>query len=250
MKLNLKRPLAFIDIESTGLNVEEDRIIELSVCKFFPDGSIEKRTRRFNPDINIPFESTEIHGITNEDVKDLPNFAYTANGLLKLLAGCDIAGFNSNRFDVPMLYFEFQRADILWDYKAFKMIDVGNIFKIQEPRTLEAAVKFYCNREHEKAHSAEADTIATVDVFLAQLEKYELPEDIEELAIYSNHGNKMLDLSGKFVYDKDGDIIFNFGPHRKKKVKDELSFVAWMTTKDFNVDTKDICHSILEEFNY
>ncbi len=250
MKLKLERPLAFIDIEATGLNVETDRIVELSVCKLFPDGTREVKTRRFNPEMPIPAKSTEIHGITDDDVKDLPNFAYTAKGLFKLLDGCDIAGFASNLFDVPMLYFEFLRVGIEWDYTHFYMIDAGNIFKIQEARTLEAAVKFYTGKDHQNAHSAEADTLATVDVFLAQLERYEdLPNELGELALYSNYGNKILDISGKFTYDDKGDIVFNFGTHRTKKVTDELGFVQWMTTKDFAPDTLKICHEILNNHN-
>lgn len=247
MKLKLKRPLCFIDIEGTGVNPETDRIVELSVTKLFPDGTRENKTRRFNPQIEIPVGAIEIHGITNEMVVNEKPFSYTAKGLLKFLDDCDIAGFASNRYDVPILFNEFIRAGEYWDYTKFKMIDAGVIFKREEPRTLEAAVQFYCNKELVGAHGAEADVNATVDVLLAQIEKYEeLPCTIDELALYSNYDKPILDLSGKFTMDDDKNMIFNFGPYKGKRVIDELSFVNWMTTKDFAPDTLNICYEILE----
>lgn len=246
MRLQLTRPLAFIDIEGTGVNVETDRIVELSVTKLFPDGSRENRTRRYNPYITIPDEAIAIHGITNEMVSTEYTFAFTAKGLLKYLTDCDIAGFASNRYDVPILFNEFRRADLYWDYTKFKMVDAGTIFKIQEPRTLEAAFQFYCGQKLEGAHGAQADVNATVDVLLAQIEKYEdIPVTIDELALFSNYDKPVLDLSGKFTTNDTGDIIFNFGPHKGKRVTEDLSFVSWMTGKDFAPDTLKVCYEIL-----
>ncbi|WP_231489873.1 3'-5' exonuclease [Pedobacter sp. Leaf170] len=250
MRLQLTRPLAFIDIEGTGVNPENDRIVELSVTKLFPDGSRENKTRRYNPGIEIPQSAIDIHGITNEAVATEHPFSYTAKGLLKYLDGCDIAGFASNRYDVPLLFTEFRRADLYWDYTKFKMVDAGVIFKIQEPRTLEAAVQYYCGKNLEGAHGAEADVNATVDVLLAQIEKYDtLPVTVDELALFSNYDKPVLDLSGKFSTDDAGDIIFNFGPHKGKKATEDLSFVQWMLKKDFAEDTMRICEEILTENN-
>lgn len=242
----LERPLAFIDIEATGLNLEFDRIVELSICKLFPDGSREVKTKRYNPEISIPPEVTEIHGITDDDVKDKPLFRQEAKAILAYIEGCDLAGFNSNRYDVPLLFNEMLRAGLYLDYKQFKMIDVGNIFKIKEPRDLKAAVKFYCGTELQNAHSAEADITATVDVFLKQLEKYEdLPQDVGELALFSNHGNPILDLSGKFTMS-NGKIVFAFGPNRGKPAADYPDFLEWMVYKaSFPRDTVEIAISLL-----
>lgn len=246
MRLHLTRPLAFIDIEATGLDTEKDRIVELSVTKLLPDGSRESRTRRFNPEMPIPAASTEIHGITDEDVKDCNNFQHTAKGLFKFIDGCDIAGFNSNRFDVPILYKEFLRAGIIWDHKTFRMIDVGNIFKINEERTLAASLKFYCGKDHEGAHGAEADVNATIEVFEAQFERYpDLPTDLDELQIYCNHGKKILDLAGKFTLNEQNEIVINFGVNRGKLAKDEPGLMQWMIGKDFAPDTLEICNQIL-----
>lgn len=246
MKIKLNRPIAFFDLEATGLNLQEDRIVEIGICKLFPDGSRESKTRRINPEMPIPPSCTAIHGISDEDVKEQPTFKEIAAGLLKFIEGCDIAGYNSNHYDLPLLYNEFQRAGIIWDYHAFLKIDVGNLFKIKESRTLSAAVQFYCNRDMENAHSAEADINATVDVFLAQLDRYDdLPESLEELELFTNHGKKFLDLSGKFTFDDDGDVVFNFGPERGKKAIENISLVNWILGKDFPKDTKDVCYDIL-----
>lgn len=246
MKLNLKRPIAFFDLECTGLNTQEDRIVEIGICKLFPDGSRETKRRLINPGMPIPKQSTDIHGITDEDVKDQPTFKEIAQGLLKLLEGCDIGGYNSNHYDLPMLNNHFLREGINWDYHSFLKIDAGNIFKIKEARTLSAAYKFYCKKDMENAHSAEADINATVDVFLAQLEHYEdLPETMEELELFCNHGKKFLDLSGKFTFDEDGDVVFNFGAERGKKAIDNLGLVNWILGKDFPADTRQVCYDIL-----
>lgn len=251
MKLNLTRPLAFLDIESTGLSVENDRIIELAICKVHPSGDREIKTRRFNPGMPIPEQSSAIHGITDDMVKDEPFFHQISQGLIEFLSDCDIAGFNSNKFDIPMLFNEFRRCGIYWDYTQFRMVDVGNIFKIKEPRTLAAAMQFYCGKDLEGAHGAEADITATVDVFVAQLDKYDdIPIDLDELQIFCNHGKPILDLSGKFTTDDDGDIVFNFGAKRGLKAKYDPDYIHWMLSKDFQPDTQKICHQVLDNLFY
>ena len=245
MKLKIDRPIAFIDIESTGLNREADRIIDLSICKLWPNLSREVTTWRMNPEIEISPASTAIHGITNEMVVDCYKFSDYARIILLELDGCDIGGFNSNSFDVPLLYNEFARCGIFWDYTQFKMIDAGNIFKINETRTLEAAYKFYCDKELKNKHSAKADVLATVEVFLAQTERYDLPKTVDELALYSNYGKPLLDLSGKFSLDENNKIIFNFGPYKGMPADDHHDFVEWMLMKDFPEDTLRICKLIL-----
>ncbi len=246
MKLKLTRPIAFFDLEATGLDKEKDRIVEIGICKLFPDGSRESKTKRINPGIPIPKQSSDIHGITDDMVKDCPTFSQLAKGLLEYLEGCDIGGYNSNSYDLPMLYNHFLREGINWDYHSFFKIDAGNIFKIKEARTLSAAVKFYCNRDMENAHNAGADIDETVNVFLAQLERYDdLPDTLEELELFCNYDKKFLDLSGKFTFDDDGDVVFNFGPERGKKAVENLSLVNWILGKDFSTDTKNICRDIL-----
>lgn len=247
MKLKLERPLAFIDIESTGINREHDRIVEISICILQPNFEREIKTRRLNPGIPIPEEATAIHGIKDEDVKDLPDFKQVAKGLLSLLTNCDIAGYGSNSFDVPLLYNEFLRAGIEWDYTKHFFIDAGNLFKIQEPRDLTSALKFYCGKDHEGAHGAEMDALATIDVFLSQMEKYELPGSIGELALKTNYDKILLDLSGKFTYNEKGQIVFTFGPNRGLPAEDHLDFVIWMMERDFPPDTKRICRKLINE---
>jgi DNA polymerase III subunit epsilon len=251
MKLQLTRPIAFFDIESTGIDRENDRIVEIAVSKLFPDGQAKTVSRRVNPTIPIPASASEVHGITDADVANEPTFKQLAKGLLELLFGCDIAGFNSNSFDVPMLFNEFQRAGHFWDYTKFNMIDVGNLFKIQEPRTLSAAVKFYCGRELEGAHGAAADIEATIDVFISQLTKYEdqegFPQTIEDLALYTNYGNKLADLSGKFVYNKEGVLLLNFGKHKGNPAADHIDFLEWMISKDFPADTYAFATGVIDD---
>lgn len=252
MKIQLQRPLALLDIESTDVDKENDRIVEIAVCKIFPDGSRKTVSRRVNPGIPIPKEASDVHGITDEMVADEPQFRQIAKGLMALLEGCDIGGFNSNNFDIPMLFHEFSRAGLYWDYTKFLMIDSGNLFKIQEPRTLTAAVKFYLGKDLEGAHGAQADIEATMDVLIAQIEKHEndegFPATLEDLALYTNYGNKVIDLSGKFVYNKDGEIILNFGKHKGELAKDNLSFLDWMVNKaNFSEDTTLVATGIIME---
>lgn len=253
MKIQLTRPIAFFDLESTGTDRENDRIVEIAVCKYDPSGQFKTVRRRVNPTIPIPAGASDIHGIKDEDVANEPTFKQLAKGLLDLLAGCDIAGFNSNSFDVPLLFNEFARAGHFWDYSQFLMIDVGNLFKIKEPRTLSAAVKHYCGKELLDAHSAEADIEATLEVFLAQMARYEndedFPQTLAELALYTNYGNKLADLSGKFVYNTEGELILNFGKHRGNPAKNHIDFLQWMVYKaDFAADTTAIATKVLEEF--
>jgi DNA polymerase-3 subunit epsilon len=248
MRLTLSRPLAFIDLETTGTNRATDRIIEMTVCKLFPDLTRDLRTWLMNPGMEIPQESINIHGITNDKVKNCLHFSdFAPNSILPFLEGCDIAGFNSNSFDVPMLFHEFARCGIYWDYSKFKMVDAGNIYKINESRTLSSGYKFYCDKTLSKAHTSEADTLATVEIFLAQMEKYDLPQTVEELALYSNYNKPVLDLSGKFSLDDGNNIIFNFGPNKGKRASNHLDFVLWMTMKEFPRDTLSVCEKLLSD---
>lgn len=246
----LQRPIAIFDIESTGLDRQNDRIIDISVVKIHDiERDWEVRTKRLNPGIPIPEASTKIHGITNEMVVGCPSFSMIAKSLQALFEGCDIGGYGCLAFDMPMLYNEFLRAGITWDYQAFNIIDCSNIFKQKEPRDLTAAVKFFCNETHDDAHGAEADAVATAKVLLHQLNRYpELNEmPFSELAIYSNYGKKILDLSGKFSYNEAGEIILNFGPHRGLPARAHLDFVEWMLQKDFPPDTRKICYQLFSE---
>jgi DNA polymerase-3 subunit epsilon len=245
----LQRPIVFFDIESTGLDRANDRIVEISVVKMHNADTFKTITRRLNPGMPIPPATTAVHGITDEMVKDCPTFKNVAKALMEFLTGCDMGGYGCISFDVPMLYNEFLRAGIEWDFHEVNIIDCSNIFKQKEPRDLTAAMKFYCNAEHAGAHGAEADAMATAKVFMAQLQCYPELEamPLSELALFSNFGHKILDLSGKFTYNQDGEIVLNFGPHRGKKAEDNLDFLNWMLSKDFPPDTVKICQSF---FNY
>jgi DNA polymerase-3 subunit epsilon len=246
MKLKLTRPLAFFDLEATGLNTQNDRIVEIAICKIFPDYTREVISHLVNPQMPIPAEASAIHGIFDHDVADAPTFQQLAPEIWNFIDGCDIGGFNSNSYDVPMLFNEFIRAGKYWDYQKFAMVDAGNIFKRKEQRTLSAAYKFYCGTELENAHSAEADILATVDVFVSQFERYpDLPSDIDGLQHFCNYDRKILDLSGKFTLDNDGDIVFNFGSKKGTKAKQDLGYVSWMYGKDFAPDTMRVCEELL-----
>lgn len=247
MKLKLEKPIVFLDIESTGTDRETDKIIELSLLKQNPDGSRQINTFRCNPGMPIPAGSTAVHGISDEDVKELPKFDHFAKLVIDFIEGCDLAGFNSNHFDIPLLYNELLRAGIELKYQSMRLIDVGNIYKIKESRTLTAAVKYYLKEEHSGAHGAEADVVATANVLFAQLEMYEdLPQTIDELALFSNFGNKMLDLSGKFSTNKDGVVVLNFGKYKGEPAKDHIDFLQWMVYKaNFNQDTREVAMEIM-----
>lgn len=243
MKLNLKNPLVFFDLETTGVDIVHDRIVEISILKVLPDGSEESKTRRINPECPIPPESTAVHGITDEDVKDCPPFRAVAKSLANWIEGCDLAGFNSTRFDVPLLVEEFLRAGVDIDLSRRKLIDVQTIFHKMEPRTLEAATRFYCDRSLENAHSAEADTRATYDVFKSQLDRYSdtLENDMAFLADFSRQ-SRNVDFAGRLIYDDNDDILINFGKHKGRRAVDVLrtdpGYYAWIMDADFTLNTK------------
>lgn len=244
MKLNLKRPIIFFDLESTGVDTAKDRIVEISLAKIMPDGEEIVRTRKINPEMHIPEESTAIHGITDEDVKECPTFTQVAKSLEQFIHGCDFGGFNSNRFDLPMLVEEFMRAGVEVDFKRRKFIDVQNIFHKKEQRTLVAAYKFYCDKELIDAHSAEADTLATYEVLKAQLDRYgDLENDIDILAEYSSRG-ETVDYAGRIVYNEKGEEVFGFGKYKGRSVCEvfslEPSYYAWMMNGDFPLYTKKV----------
>lgn len=244
MKLVLKRPLVIFDLETTGINTTHDRIVELCLLRIQPDGSEETFVYLFNPGVPIPKVASDIHGITDDKVKDQPTFKDKAGEIYNLLKECDFAGFNSNKFDFPMLVEEFYRAGIEFDVEKRKFIDAQRIFHLKEPRNLKAAYRFYCNRELENAHSAEADTRATWEVLKSQLEKYEdLKPEIDFLHKISGQNN-LADLAGRFVFDGDGQVLFNFGKYKGKPVKDVLKsepqYYDWMINGDFPQQTKQV----------
>lgn len=244
MKLNLKRPIIFFDLETTGVNTSRDRIVEISLVKVMPDGEEIIKTRRINPEMPIPAEATAIHHISDEDVKDCPTFRQIAKSLYQFMLGCDFGGFNSNRFDLPMLVEEFLRAGVDVDFKNRKFIDVQNIFHQMEQRTLVAAYKFYCDKDLTEAHSAEADTLATYEVLKAQLDRYDILEnDIEALAKFSSRG-ETADYAGRIGYNESGDEVFTFGKHKDRVVSEifatDPSYYAWLMNGDFPAYTKKI----------
>ena len=244
MKLKLKRPLVIFDLETTGVNTATDRIVEICMIKVFPEGHEELRTYRINPGMPIPPQATAVHGISDEDVADKPSFKLLAAELNQFLNECDFGGFNSNKFDFPMLVEEFYRAGIDFEVEKRKFIDAQRIFHVKEPRNLTAAYRFYCNRELENAHSAEADTLATWAVLKAQLEKYEdIPHDIEGLHRMSGQNN-LADLAGRFITNDKGEVLFNFGKHKgrpvKQVLKEEPGYYNWMMDGDFPMQTKNV----------
>ncbi|MCF0166390.1 MAG: 3'-5' exonuclease [Bacteroidales bacterium] len=255
MKLKLKNPLLFFDIESTGTDIATDRIIELSVVKVHPDGHKDIKTRRFNPTIPIKPEAQKVHGISNEDLKDEPQFYQMAKSLAQFMKGCDIAGYNSTKFDVPMLVEEFLRAEEILgssidiDLRKRKMVDVQVIFFQMEPRTLTAAYQFYCGKDLTQAHSAEADTLATFEVLEGQLERYgdKLQNDIDWLADFTTR-TRNLDFAGRIVLNEKDQPVFNFGKHKGRLVDDVLNleptYYSWMMNGDFTRDTKKVLTQI------
>ena len=251
MKLNLKRPLVFFDLETTGTSITRDRIVELSYIKVNPDGTEEDKCRRINPEMHIPEESTAIHHITDEDVKDAPTFRQIANSLNEQLRDCDIAGYNSNKFDVPLLIEEFARAGINFQVADRRFVDVQNIFHKMEQRTLIAAYRFYCGKDLTDAHSALADTRATYEVLLGQLERYDtLENDVEKLSEFSRSG-RAVDLAARIVLNDNDVPVFNFGKHKGQPVKEvfrkERSFYSWIMQGDFPKNTKDVLTGLYYE---
>ncbi|MBQ1722995.1 MAG: 3'-5' exonuclease [Muribaculaceae bacterium] len=244
MELNLRNPIIFFDLETTGVDIMSDRIVELSLIKVYPNGTEEVKSRRLNPERPIPAEATKVHGITDDDVKDAPTFKQVAKDLARIFEGCDVAGFNSNRFDIPLLEEEFLRAGVDFDFSKRRFIDVQTIFHKMEQRTLIAAYKFYCGKDLTDAHSAEADTRATYEVLKAQLDRYpNLENDVAFLSEFSSH-NKNVDLAGRIIYNDDKVEIFNFGKHKGKPVeevlKKEPSYYGWMMQGDFPLNTKKV----------
>ena len=230
MKLNLKRPIIFFDLETTGVDTARDRIVEISMIKVMPDGEEIVKTRRINPGMHIPEEATAIHGITDDDVKDEPTFAQIARSLEQFIRGCDFGGFNSNRFDLPVL------------------VEVQNIFHKKEQRTLVAAYKFYCDKDLDDAHSAQADTMATYEVLKAQLDRYDdLENDVDKLAEFSSRG-EAADYAGRILYNEKGEEVFGFGKYKGRSVAEvfrlEPSYYAWMMNGDFPLYTKKVITEI------
>lgn len=254
MKLNLRNPLCIFDLETTGINITQDRIIEIAVIKLMPNGESTRKSHVLNPTIPIPPESTVFHGLTDEDVKDKPTFKEVAKEYAKFLEGADLAGFAVLKLDIPMLVEEFIRAGVEFDYSKKKIIDAQKIFHLMEKRTLGAAYKFYLNKDLSNSHSAESDTEATMEVLLAQVERYdgqpitdlqdkkigEIKNDVEVLSKLTT--SDLVDLAGRMSRNPKGDEVFNFGKHKGKLVtqvfKEEPAYYDWMMNGDFPLDTK------------
>ena len=248
MELHLKKPIIFFDLETTGTNITTDRSVEISMIKIMPNGTENERTIRLNPEMPIPAEATAVHGITDEDVANCRTFKMIAADLAKSFQGCDIAGFNSNRFDIPMLDQEFQRAGVKFDFSKPRFIDVQTIFHKKEQRTLVAAYKFYCGKDLNDAHSASADTRATYEVLKAQLDMYDdLPNDMEALSEYSSQ-NRNVDLAGRVIYNEQKQEVINFGKYKGQLVTDVLrqdpGYYSWILQGDFPQNTKDVFTNI------
>ena len=244
MELKLNNPLIFFDLETTGINITKDKIVEISYIKVYPNGKEESKTMRINPGIHIPEQSTAVHHITDEDVKDAPTFKMVAKELARVFEGCDVAGFNSNRFDVPLLEQEFLTAEVDFDFSKRKFVDVQTIFHNMEQRNLSAAYKFYCGKNLDDAHSADADTKATYEVLKAQLDRYpELQNDVEYLSKFSSQNNNV-DLAGRMIYNEQGVAVFNFGKYKGQPVvevlKRDSGYYGWMLQGDFPLNTKKV----------
>ena len=254
MELNLKNPLIFFDLETTGINITKDKIVEISYIKIYPNGKKETKTLRINPDMPIPPEATAIHHITDEDVANAPTFKEVAKELANTFEGCDIAGFNSNRFDLPLLSQEFLNAGVDVDFSRRKFIDVQTIYHKMEQRNLSAAYKFYCGKDLNDAHSALADTAATYEVLKAQLDKYpSLENSVDFLSSFSTQ-NKNVDLAGRIIYNDKGVEVFNFGKYKGWDVAEVLNrdpgYFTWVLGSDFTNNTKQVLTRIrLREFN-
>lgn len=245
--MNLTRPLCFFDLETTGVDVQADRIVSIAMIINYPDGSVAEKSGLINPGIPIPAAATAVHGITNEMVAGKPTFKQIGKSLFEIISGCDLAGFNSNSFDVPLLFNEFQRIGLNLEYSSINLIDISNIYRIQNPRTLAAAYKQYTGCEMENAHNATADIKATIELFNAMINKHDdIPQDMSGLALYSNYGKPILDLSGKFTYDNDNRIIINFGKWQGCPASEHLDYLQWMLTKDFAQDTKNVICKIMD----
>ncbi len=267
MEMNLKRSIIFFDLETTGINIAVDRIVEIAYMKIFPDGKTREENLRINPGIPISPEATRVHGITNEDVKNCPFFKEVAQNIADEFEGCDIAGFNSVKFDIPLLMEEFMRAEVDIDLKRRNFIDVQVIFHKMEQRTLSAAYKFYCGKELNDAHAAKADVNATYEIFKEQLDRYQgvtytdkkgnaskpVVNDIDKLAEFTSH-NQHVDYAGRIVYDEKGREVFNFGKYKGVPVEEVLEknpgYFGWMMQGDFPLYTKKVLTEIkMRKFN-
>ncbi|MFZ5430137.1 MAG: exonuclease domain-containing protein [Bacteroidota bacterium] len=261
MELTLKNPLVFLDLETTGINIASDRIVEIALLKIQPNGDEEEKVMLINPEMPIPEAATRIHGITDASVQNAPTFKEVAKNLARFLEGCDLAGFNSNRFDIPLLAEEFLRAEVDIDFKKRKFVDVQAIFHKMEKRTLAAAYKFYCNKELTDAHSALADTRATYEVLKAQLDQYEGAEyedangkkttpivnDVEKLSQFSSY-DRNVDYMGRIIYDENGVEVFNFGKNKglavEKVLREQPGYYGWILNGDFPLYTKKVLTQI------
>ncbi len=248
MKLNLTRPIAFIDLETTGVNVSTDRIVEIAIVKILTDGTKQVKRKLINPQIPIPAGSSDVHGITDEMVKDAPSFKQVANEVKQFIENCDLGGYNSNRFDIPMLIEEFLRAGVPFSADGRKLVDVQKVFHMMEQRTLGAAYKFYCNKVLEDAHSAEADATATWEVLEAQIERYpQIGNTVESIVKFTGEDD-IVDFARRFVKE-NGVEVFNFGKHKGKPVvqvlKEEPQYYDWMMKGDFAMNTKQKLTEIL-----
>lgn len=254
MNLNLERSIAFFDLETTGLNISKDRIVEIAILKVNPDQSEESFVKRINPNIPIPEESSEIHGIKNEDVKDCPTFEELAQEISTFIGEADLAGYNSNRFDIPFLLEQFLKTDVEFSMEGRKFVDVQTIFHKMEKRTLVAALKFYCEEDLENAHAAEADVRATYDVLKAQLDKYEEVEnDIDFLTEFTQVGkNKTIDFVGRLALNANNEVVYNFGKNSGKTLKEvfdkEPGYHRWILDNDFPLYTKKIVKEHTDKF--
>jgi len=252
MNLKLKRPIVFFDLETTGVQVAKDRIVEISILKVFPNGNKESKTWLVNPTIPIPEVTTAIHGISDEEVANEPTFKELASEIAELIHNCDLGGYNSNKFDIPLLAEEFLRVGVDFDMRNRKAIDVQNIFHKMEKRTLVAAYKFYCDKDLTDAHSAEADTTATYEVLLSQLDKYdELENDVNLLADFSQIGGEFADMAGFVRYNEDGEEVLSFGKYKGVTLKqiwnENPGYFSWINQADFPLYTKNVMRDFADK---
>ena len=252
MNLKLEKPIVFFDLETTGVQVAKDRIVEIAILKVFTNGNKESKTWLVNPTIPIPAETTAIHGITDEKVANEPTFKELAPEISELIHNCDLAGYNSNKFDIPLLAEEFLRAEVDFDMSGRKAVDVQNIFHKLEQRTLVAAYKFYCDKDLTNAHSAEADTTATYEVLLSQLDKYkELENDVNFLSDFSERGGKFADMAGFVRYNEKGEEVLSFGKYRGVTLKqiwnENPGYFSWINQADFPLYTKNVMRNFADE---
>ncbi len=248
MELQLNRPICFFDLETTGIDVVKDKIVEISILKVFPNGNKESKTWLVNPEMPIPPSSSEIHGITDEKVANEPTFKQLSSQIYQMIKDSDLGGYNSDRFDIPLLAEELLRVDIDFDMKNRVSVDVQTIFHKKEQRTLSAAYRFYCDKSLENAHSAAADTLATYEILKSQLDRYEdLPNDIKVLSEFTSR-NKSVDFAGFIILNKDGVETFSFGKHKGKPVEEildsEPGYYSWIQKSDFPLYTKKVLTAI------